>query len=412
LADAEERNEVSEVENPANQEAENSPIASVASSAESSESQASPANSAHTEMGQIADDEASVADSQSQRKRKRNRDQMPNNTENIVNEQENNCSSASSSEESESEEENDSIANTNQYIKPPPFIITDFNMDTEDFKRILNRKGIYNLKFKISYRSLKVQVEDIPTFRKMQRYLDNNNFSYHTYALRSEKPLKAVFKNLPASFPVDDIILDLEEKGFREFKVDQMTSRRTGEIRKLPIFVVTIPNTPNNKKIFQITHIMYYKITVENYVKKPGATMCHNCQGFFHISSQCHHPPRCVKCSLGHKSSSCGPNPVIRCVNCGQGHVASHPECPANPRNRQREQIQDRLQQRRQNLPGMSNRRRHPSGQRTGVPRQGGGGTYADMVRQRRETAIVDPPQTTTTGHTRPAPTESNAGIT
>lgn len=52
-------------------------------------------------------------------------------------------------------------------------------------------------------------------YRKMNSFLKKRNVEFHTFDLRSKKPLKVVLKGVPYEFTKEEIREDLEEKNYR-----------------------------------------------------------------------------------------------------------------------------------------------------------------------------------------------------
>ena len=126
-------------------------------------------------------DEASVGGTQEQLRKKRHtkkRNSARKATESIPEGQESSSSSTSSSSSSEEEDNAVNTTDRNQNSRPPPFILYEFNQNPEDFKDILAKKGIRNIRMKISYNSLKIMVNSIEDFRKLQSFLDEKNYNY------------------------------------------------------------------------------------------------------------------------------------------------------------------------------------------------------------------------------------------
>ena len=92
-------------------------------------------------------------------------------------------------------------------------------------------------------------------------------------------------------------------------------------------------------------------------------------------------------------------NPVIKCINCGMNHVASHPDCSANPNNRSQDPKLTKLQQKRKALPGQNNirnQRQRPVGFNPPPPsnqRGREGRSYAEVISPHsRESRRAAPP--------------------
>lgn len=61
------------------------------------------------------------------------------------------------------------------------------------------------------------------------------------------------------------------------------------------MFMVTIPNNPSSKEIFDFKSLFYIAIRVEPH-KITSSAQCFACQGFGHSLAHCGHIARCVKC--------------------------------------------------------------------------------------------------------------------
>ncbi|GFU16782.1 nucleic-acid-binding protein from transposon X-element [Trichonephila clavipes] len=103
--------------------------------------------------------------------------------------------------------------------------------------------------------------------------------------------LAVVLKGLPRNFKVEEIQADLEELGFTPEKVNQLIGRRSKQ--PIPVFLVTLPRSIENLKIFHLKTLSYLSIRVEGYNGK-GVTQCYTCNHFHHNSENCHLNPRCL----------------------------------------------------------------------------------------------------------------------
>ncbi|GFW69738.1 nucleic-acid-binding protein from transposon X-element [Trichonephila clavipes] len=125
-----------------------------------------------------------------------------------------------------------------------------------------------------------------------------------------------VLKGLPRNFKVEEIQADLEELGFTPEKVNQLIGRRSKQ--PIPVFLVTLPRSIENLKIFHLKTLSYLSIRVEGYNGK-GVTQCYTCNHFHHNSENCHLNPRCLKCGEGHITRECPITERLEtayCINC------------------------------------------------------------------------------------------------
>ncbi|GFX94478.1 RNA-directed DNA polymerase from mobile element jockey [Trichonephila clavipes] len=146
--------------------------------------------------------------------------------------------------------------------------------------------------------------------------------------------LAVVLKGLPRNFKVEEIQADLEELGFTpEKKVNQLIGRRSKQ--PIPVFLVTLPRSIENLKIFHLKTLSYLSIRVEGYNGK-GVTQCYTCNHFHHNSENCHLNPRCLKCGEGHITRECPITERLEtayCINCEMyGHMANWRGCPCFPK--------------------------------------------------------------------------------
>ncbi|GFS82066.1 nucleic-acid-binding protein from transposon X-element, partial [Trichonephila clavipes] len=142
-----------------------------------------------------------------------------------------------------------------------------------------------------------------------------------------------VLKGLPCNFKVEEIQADLEELGFTPEKVNQLIGRRSKQ--PIPVFLVTLPRSIENLKIFHLKTLSYLSIRVEGYNGK-GVTQCYTCNHFHHNSENCHLNPRCLKCGEGHITRECPITERLEtayCINCEMyGHMANWRGCPCFPK--------------------------------------------------------------------------------
>ncbi|GFY60268.1 nucleic-acid-binding protein from transposon X-element [Trichonephila inaurata madagascariensis] len=114
-----------------------------------------------------------------------------------------------------------------------------------------------------------------------------------------------------------------------------MTNRKTG--LPMPLFLLSLPKTEDNKNIHHISELCNMKIKVEPLNRKTGPAQCFRCQGFFHSSRFCTRNPKCAKCGKPHLTRDCkktaAEEPV--CCHCQGNHPANFLGIPKkNPLNK------------------------------------------------------------------------------
>ncbi|GFT61576.1 nucleic-acid-binding protein from transposon X-element [Trichonephila clavipes] len=103
----------------------------------------------------------------------------------------------------------------------------------------------------------------------------------------------------------------------------------------MPLFLVTLPKSPESRGIFNIKTIGFFRVAVEPLNKSTMPPQCYRCQEFFHHSRFCARAPKCLKCSGGHLTSDCtkSAKAPAKCANCSGPHPANFSRCPRNPIN-------------------------------------------------------------------------------
>ncbi|GFX04416.1 probable RNA-directed DNA polymerase from transposon X-element [Trichonephila clavipes] len=103
----------------------------------------------------------------------------------------------------------------------------------------------------------------------------------------------------------------------------------------MPLFLVTLPKSPESRGIFNIKTVGFFRVAVEPLNKSTMPPQCYLCQEFFHHSRFCARAPKCLKCSGGHLTSDCtkSAKAPAKCANCSGPHPANFSGCPRNPIN-------------------------------------------------------------------------------
>jgi hypothetical protein len=223
--------------------------------------------------------------------------------------------------------------------KPPPFTIQ--GLDYHHVMDLLKRfKNCYTLKLTSSG----VQVFPInkDTFQKMKQHFDNQGTQYFTHALREEQMSKFVlhgYINVEETTLMDQLkAIKLEPARVKKMSVKQKKHFDHS------VYLIYF-NRSSNIKISQLREVK----AIENVIvkweyysnRRSGPIQCSNCMSFGHGGLNCFLLPRCIRCSLVHKSIDCPklfnerkmqtrtriPDNELKCVNCGQNHAANYSKC-------------------------------------------------------------------------------------
>ncbi|GFU19889.1 nucleic-acid-binding protein from transposon X-element [Trichonephila clavipes] len=126
---------------------------------------------------------------------------------------------------------------------------------------------------------------------------------------------------------------ELHTLGFKPNHISLLRNRKTNT--NMPLFLVTLLRNPENKGIFNIKTIGFFRVAVERLNKSTMPPQCYRCQEFFHHSRFCARAPKCLKCSGGHLTSECtkSAKAPAKWANCSGPHPANFSGCPKNPIN-------------------------------------------------------------------------------
>lgn len=181
----------------------------------------------------------------------------------------------------------------------------------------------------------KMVIPDDEKFRRVQKYLNENNIGFQTMDPKALRPKKYIIKGIPASTPIAEIDAFLREKGLDPVSINFLFSKKLQKY--WAIALISLRPNANLDEIHRITQFGRLRVTTENYRDKKKPKQCHNCLAYGHHSATCTLAPKCLKCAGNHTFSSC---PVklkkqeAKCTNCQGAHVATYRGCPRNPANR------------------------------------------------------------------------------
>lgn len=273
-----------------------------------------------------------------------------------------------------SEKDDEEEQEADKTPKPPPIYIPDVLDISKMIKCISKEVSDFNYK-SLRDNNIRLMIKSVDSYRKIVKYFETNNISYHTYQLKQERAYRAVLKGLHHSTPVNDIKAELLALGFQVREIVNVRSRVTK--MPLPLFFVDLDPNPNNKEIFNLKYISNAIVSVEPPKKIDDLVQCHRCQQFGHTKSYCKRPFKCVKCGLDHATPECTKTIQAppKCVNCLQNHTANYKGCAI---------YQQLIQQKRNNLTRQSRVYQIPQTnafvQANHIVNNSNGATYAQAV--------------------------------
>ncbi|GFX31270.1 putative RNA-directed DNA polymerase from transposon X-element [Trichonephila clavipes] len=205
---------------------------------------------------------------------------------------------------------------------PPPVMMKITKTYREQVDTM--KKYFPHLRLKTTGEYIKLYSNTAEQNRAVKHTMKSLRYRFYVITPKNERPIKIVIKGFPKTADPENIKADLEAEGFEPDKVTQLVGRRTKQ--KLPIFLVTLPRSIENLKIFDLKTLAHLNITVDGYNGK-GITQCYACQNFHHNSDNCFLQPRCLKCGEEHLTKDCPIKQRLEtkfCINCQvYGHMAN-----------------------------------------------------------------------------------------
>ncbi|GFX59460.1 nucleic-acid-binding protein from transposon X-element [Trichonephila clavipes] len=174
---------------------------------------------------------------------------------------------------------------------PPPVMMKITKTYREQVETM--KKYFPHLRLKTTGEYIKLYSNTAEQNRAVKHTMKSLGYRFYVITPKNERPIKIVIKGFPKTADPENIKADLEEEGFQPDKVTQLVGRRTKQ--KLPVFLVTLPRSIENLKIFDLKTLPHLNITVDGYNGK-GITQCYTCPNFHHNSDNCFLKPRCLKC--------------------------------------------------------------------------------------------------------------------
>ncbi|GBN28365.1 Nucleic-acid-binding protein from transposon X-element [Araneus ventricosus] len=184
---------------------------------------------------------------------------------------------------------------------------------------------------------VKLFVETPDNVRDLTKYLDELNLEYFQIDSDPIKPIKVVVKGLGINADMEEMKIELTQLGYSVHKINQFKKFRTKE--SINVYQIQLLKTPNVQEIYQLTELMYMRISVEKFINKT-VRQCYKCQTWQHTASNCKLIPKYVVCAGPHESKECPNKKVesdeqkipVKCANCDGPHTASYKGCPKYPR--------------------------------------------------------------------------------
>ena len=212
---------------------------------------------------------------------------------------------------------------------PRPKVVVVHNKCSRDFVRQLN--GIVGEgNFSVRYRK-----DDTAIFcaseaarEAVMKSLRLGRTEFHTYTSEQDRRRGFVVEGLPEDYTAEEVKAEMAAQHKLEI-YDCHRMRGTS----IPKFLVTVAKNYNlaqlREKCRTLSGIRIFFGELRN---KREMGQCRNCQMWGHGKTNCFAKTKCVKCGLGHASSTCNITKdnglPVKCANCNGEHTAGNRECP------------------------------------------------------------------------------------
>jgi hypothetical protein len=107
-------------------------------------------------------------------------------------------------------------------------------------------------------------------FEATKYHFNNNNFSYYSFFLKTQKPIKAEIRHFALNTPAEDISEGLLNLAFDIVSGKQMTIARRSlsdetTTWNLPLFLITLLRTTESQEIFNLPSLCHISNKVDAY---------------------------------------------------------------------------------------------------------------------------------------------------
>lgn len=175
--------------------------------------------------------------------------------------------------------------------------------------------------------TIKINSDTPDTYRKLIKFMRDNNVVHHTYQPKEERAYRIVLKNLHHTTDVKDIKEELLRSGHKVRNIINGRNRITKE--PINLFFVDLEPSDNNKEIYKLTNLNNRAIKIEPPKRIKGITQCMRCQQYGHSKTYCSRPYVCVKCGGPHNTTACKKtsDTPAKCALCNGAHPANYKGC-------------------------------------------------------------------------------------
>ncbi|GFU10713.1 RNA-directed DNA polymerase from mobile element jockey [Trichonephila clavipes] len=148
----------------------------------------------------------------------------------------------------------------------PPITIDNVSNQAGLLKHLQDLTKI-KLEAKLIGSKLRIFPQTAYAYHLIRKYIEENSLESYTYIL-PDKKLRLVIRGLPTDMSPIEIIGSLAGKNITVNECHIMTSKKTG--KEMPLFLITMDKTEENKAAYHVTEIGYMKVKIESLRPKYG----------------------------------------------------------------------------------------------------------------------------------------------
>jgi arsenate reductase-like glutaredoxin family protein len=131
------------------------------------------------------------------------------------------------------------------------------------------------------------------TYRKLVKFMSENNIIFHTYQPKKERAYRVVIKYLHHSIDTKEVAEELSSHGHKVRNIISAKQRQTKE--PLNLFFVDVESADNNKDVYNIRKVLNSTAQIEPPRRDKNIIQCMRCQQYGHKKTYCNRLFMCVK---------------------------------------------------------------------------------------------------------------------
>ena len=140
------------------------------------------------------------------------------------------------------------------------------------------------------------------------------------------------------SVEITELKTEIEKHGHEVIRISNIRQNMTQ--KPLPLFLVEIKTSENNKQIYEINKLLNLIVGFEPPLRKQEIPQCTECQEYRHTKNYCNKVSVCVKYAKNHLTKDCHikeKTTEVKCAYCDNNHPSRYKGCIV------RKQLQQKL---------------------------------------------------------------------